>query len=217
MNPKKRKFWAERLNKEKKRLIAQISELETTGLGDTMSDSLGELSVYDNHPADIGDELFERSKDVALRDHAHITLENIEKALDRIEDGTYGYCEDCGRAIPEERLEAVPWTNKCIQCQKKAEAQKVISRPIEEESLKPPFYRSFKDSADYTAFDGEDSLQSVMRFGSSDTPQDIPGAEDYKTLFPNSDGHIGIVDPADAIPSQPQTAKTGRKDRKTEP
>lgn len=216
MNPVKSKVWVERLKKEKEILIAQISELEKTGLGDTMSDSLGELSVYDNHPADIGDELFERSKDLALRDNAHLMLENIEKALKKVEDGTYGYCEDCGRKIPDERLEAIPWANKCIHCQKKSEEEDVTPRPVEEEILEHPFHRSFLDSSDYTGFDGEDSLQSVMRFGSSDTPQDIPGSYDYKVLFPNSNEHSGIVDHADAVPSQLQTSKTSKANKKTE-
>ena len=52
---------------------------------------------------------------------------------------------------------------------------------------------------DSVGFDGEDALQAVMRYGSSDTPQDIPGSHDYKDLFLNSDETAGIVDPADAI------------------
>lgn len=216
MNPEKARVWLKRLQQEKTKLIAQISDIEKTGLGDTMSDSLGELSVNDNHPADIGDELFERSKDLALRDNAHVILENIEKAFEKLADGTYGYCEDCGKRIPDERLDVIPWANKCIHCQEKSEEIDVTPRPIEEEILKPPFHRSSLDSKDYTGFDGEDSLQSVMRYGSSDTPQDIPGTCDYKALFPNSNEHIGIVDRADAIPNQLQTLKTRKANKKTE-
>ena len=52
-------------------------------------------------------------------------------------------------------------------------------------------------------FDGEDALQDVLKYGSSDTPQDLPGTHDYKELFPDSNEHEGIVEKSDAIPAQP--------------
>lgn len=197
------------LEEEKKKLAEEISRIEETGLGDTMSDSLGELSVYDNHPADIGGELFERSKDIALRDNAHLMIEEIESALERIKNGNYGICETCGHDIPIERLEAVPATSQCIGCQKNEE-QNDHSRPIEEEVLAPPFHRTFLDESktDVVGFDGEDALQAVLKYGSSDTPQDIPGTYDYKALFPNSNEHQGIVEISDAIPDENITAHT---------
>lgn len=193
------------LEENKKKLTEEISLLEQTGLGDTMSDSLGELSVYDNHPADIGGELFERSKDIALRDNAHLMIEEIENAIKRIKNGSYGTCEACGCEIPEERLEAVPAASLCIQCQQKSEERDDHSRPIEEEVLAPPFHRTFLDNSesDFVGFDGEDALQAVLKYGSSDTPQDIPGTHDYKALFPNSNEHQGIVEASDAIPDEP--------------
>lgn len=198
------KQFKSRLHEEKNLLINQISRLEETGIGDTMSYSTGELSVYDNHPADIGDELFERSKDIALRDNAHVLLESVEHALKKIANDTYGVCDDCGQTISFERLETIPWASRCIECQQKIDTEDVTPRPLEEESIEPPFHRTFLDSAsfDFVGFDGEDALQSVMRYGSSDTPQDIPGSYDYKALFPNSNEHAGIVDQADAIPDQ---------------
>ncbi|WP_101846396.1 TraR/DksA C4-type zinc finger protein [Halobacillus sp. Marseille-P3879] len=68
----------------------------------------GELSQYDNHPADSGTELYEREKDMALLEHAEQELEDISDALDKIEKGTYGVCEVSGKNIPVERLEALP-------------------------------------------------------------------------------------------------------------
>lgn len=217
MNPETLKKLKKKLYSEKSLVLEQISRLEETGIGDTMSDSVGELSAYDNHPADLGDELFERSKDTALRDNAHIILENIEKALQKIKTGAYGVCEKCGKPIALERLDTIPWVSNCIECQKQAEVEDPTPRPVEEEILEPPFHRTFLDSAafDFVGFDGEDALQSVLRYGSSDTPQDIPGSYDYKALFPNSNEHIGIVDHSDAIPSQPAT-RTSLKKSKTD-
>lgn len=194
-----------RLEHEKKRLQLQISKIESSGLGEAMQGSLGELSVYDNHPADIGDELFERSKDIALRDNENILLAEVKTALNKIHDHSYGFCDKCGQEIASERLEAIPWASQCLKCQQATESTDVTSpRPIEEDLLSPPFERSFLDSGshDFVGFDGEDSLQSVLRYGSSDSPQDIPGTNNYKKLFPNSDEHQGLVEWTDAIPAE---------------
>lgn len=224
LNPETYNRFKKKLEKEKQLILDQISRLEETGVGDTMSDSVGELSVYDNHPADLGDELFERSKDTALRDNAHLILEHIEKALQKFKNDSYGICEKCGSQIGQERLETIPWVSYCINCQRKMETKDPTPRPVEEELLEPPFHRTFLDSAefDYVGFDGEDALQSVLRYGSSDTPQDIPGSYDYKAIFPNSNEHIGIVERSDAIPSQlqdhkPLKQKKNDKTVKTEP
>lgn len=207
MNPKKIVCFAKKLHEEKRRLVAQISRLESTGIGQSVSDSTGELSVCDNHPGDLGSETFERGKDIALKDNAHILLEKVEAALQRISKGTFGYCGKCGKEISLERLEVLPWAYECIECQRHDEVVDPTPRPIEEDLLAPPFHRTFLDSTDFVGFDGEDALQAVMRYGSSDTPQDIPGSYNYKALFPNSNEHQGIVDRADAIPAEPDHVK----------
>ena len=76
-------------------------------------ESMGELSSYDNHPADEGTELYEREKDIALNEHYELELGNIDQALTAMENGTYGKCEICGKEIPLERLEALPNTTYC--------------------------------------------------------------------------------------------------------
>jgi YteA family regulatory protein len=198
----KREELRQKLHAEKNLLIEQIAHLEKSGLDMALGESIGELSVYDNHPADIGGEVFERGKDIALRDNAHIIVEKIEKTLHKIDDGTYEVCSICGEEIPIARLEAIPWASECIECQKKEDTLDLSRRPIEEQALKPPFSRTFLDKthAQFVGFDGEDALQAVLRYGSSDSPQDIPGTHDYQDLFPNSNEHQGIVERTDAIP-----------------
>lgn len=201
MRADKIKYFTERLQQEKKGLLKQLASLESTGLDKALGESIGELSVYDNHPADIGDELFERSKDFALRDNAHILLEDVESAFKKITDGTYGHCDLCGQYISLARLEAIPWANECIDCQRNEDDSNPAGRPIEEQLLTPPFKRTFLDNdpEGSVGFDGEDALQAVMRYGSSDTPQDLPGTHDYEELFPNSDEQRGVVDHTDVI------------------
>jgi RNA polymerase-binding protein DksA len=75
----------------------------------------------DNHPGDVATSLYDRELDYAFEDNVERVLAAIDAALQRIEDGTYGICENGGEQIPAERLEAIPWTTLCIDCKRKAE------------------------------------------------------------------------------------------------
>ena len=63
--------------------------------------------------------VFEQQRDLALRDRSRAELTKVEAALRKVDDGTYGTCESCGKAIAPERLEAIPWTPLCIDCARK--------------------------------------------------------------------------------------------------
>lgn len=188
-----------KLEKLKQTLEAQREVIIKRGT-EPLKESVGELSSYDNHPADLGSETFEREKDLGLRDNANIILMKINDALDKIKKGTYGICDKCGKPISEERLTAVPYSTLCIDC-KKAEEQfgDRHSRPLEEEILKYPFGRSFLDESSQNEFDGEDAWQEVERYGTSNSPQDIPGAIDYKETYVDGDEARGIVEIGDEI------------------
>lgn len=82
-----------------------------------------ELSSVDQHQADIGTETFERSKDLSILDEVEAELAEIEHALQRLDEGTYGTCEACGKTIPDDRLEAMPATRFCVEDQAKAESE----------------------------------------------------------------------------------------------
>ncbi len=87
------------------------------------NDSVSELSSLDQHQADLGTETFEREKDLSILENVEAELTDIEHALARISDGSYGTCEACGRPIGEERLEAMPATRMCLEDQAAAERQ----------------------------------------------------------------------------------------------
>ena len=63
--------------------------------------------------------VFEQQRDLALRDRSRAELEKVDAALRKVEDGTYGACASCGKAIGAERLEAIPWAPLCIDCARK--------------------------------------------------------------------------------------------------
>jgi len=86
-------------------------------------DDLSELSMIDQHQADIGTETFEREKDLAILESIEAELADVEHALRRLDEGTYGTCEVCGTPIDPERLEAVPAARLCREHQAQAELE----------------------------------------------------------------------------------------------
>ena len=83
-------------------------------------DDDGELSsaAGDQHLADHASEMFEREVDDSLEENAEQLVREIDVALARIDAGTYGTCARCGKEIPEERLEAVPYATLCVECRR---------------------------------------------------------------------------------------------------
>ncbi len=176
-----------KLIEEKERLAAQIDFFNRQGLDSEMGESIGELSAYDNHPADIGSEVFERSKDTALRENARLAKEQIERALEKLALGTYGVCDWCGCEIERTRLVAHPQATTCFSCQqltKKGVSKK--DRPVEEEVLGVPFAGKSWDGAGRLAYSGEDAWEDVASYNK--TGDQVPGTG------PGSDGESAAGD-----------------------
>ena len=105
------------LLKERDRLRKEIELIERDiSYADTRAGQ-SELANYDQHPADAGTETFEKEKDLAIRDSLREILGRIDEAMGKIERGTYGECDRCGRQIPKARLNAVPQAIYCVECQ----------------------------------------------------------------------------------------------------
>ncbi len=71
--------------------------------------------------ADLGTDNFEQEFTIGLIENEEDALREIEHALDRIQDGSYGACETCNKRISKERLRVIPFTRHCIECQRKEE------------------------------------------------------------------------------------------------
>ncbi|GIU90872.1 MAG: hypothetical protein KatS3mg010_1971 [Acidimicrobiia bacterium] len=97
-----------RLEAERERISGLIGGLRGEGLDSTEADQVGELAHYDQHPADQGSETFEREKDLSILERLENELAEIEAALERLEQGTYGIDEVTGEPIDPERLDAYP-------------------------------------------------------------------------------------------------------------
>jgi DnaK suppressor protein len=81
-----------------------------------LNQSRSESSSLPIHLADLGSDNFEQELTLSLVGNEKEALDKIEFALERIADGSYGKCEDCGKKIPESRLEAIPYAAVCVQC-----------------------------------------------------------------------------------------------------
>ncbi len=102
-----------RLEEERDRLRKQICQQEVLGK---------EHSGYRNHIADDATDVFEQTKNLALRRNLERLLEQVEDALHRLDEGKYGICKDCGEEISPARLEAIPYATLCIKCQQRRES-----------------------------------------------------------------------------------------------
>ena len=114
-----------RLAEERERLDGLREELAVGGVSRDggEQDSLTELSSYDQHQADVGTETFEREKDFSILEQIEAELADVERALERLDEGSYGTCDACGKAIGEDRLEALPATRFCLDDQSSAERE----------------------------------------------------------------------------------------------
>jgi RNA polymerase-binding protein DksA len=110
------------LEEERGRVKAAIDNIHAEHPG-SISDESGEDAVYDNHLADTATDTYDRELDYTLEENSEHVLTEIEGALRRIEEGTYGRCTNCARQIPEERLEARPYATLCIDCQRHREGR----------------------------------------------------------------------------------------------
>ncbi len=178
---------------EREELEHHLNETSKFGMAEPMGAQLAELSLIDNHPADIGTELFERGKDLALTELLEHQLQKTEAALQRMEQGTYGRCAECGEPIPYERLQALPSADYCMKHVPDDELSK--RRPREEQFLSPAM-RSDMDHDDTTQFDGEDAWQIVESWGNSDSPamSELRDVDDYNELYIESYENEGYVE-----------------------
>ena len=115
-----------RLNEERGRLQRIRDSFGGEGLGDgadAEAATLKDVSAPDQHPADVGSKTFERDKDMSILYGVEAELADMERALRRLDEGTYGRCEACGRRIGAARLQARPAARFCIEDQARSERE----------------------------------------------------------------------------------------------
>jgi RNA polymerase-binding transcription factor DksA len=114
------KLIADRLIKQRERLLL-LREILLKEIHQLTAEACEETPSYSMHPADAATDSFDRDLVLALASYDQEGLYEIDAALRRIEDGTYGVCELTGRPIPWERLEAMPWTRFSVEGERRVE------------------------------------------------------------------------------------------------
>ena len=109
----------QRLEAERAELQEQLTTIEETQFATSQSDISGEVS-FDEENADAGTFTFERERDLSIENNVRDLMGKIDRALSRMDEGTYGICSRCGRPIEKARLKALPYADLCI---KDAQAQ----------------------------------------------------------------------------------------------
>lgn len=111
----------ELLFQKRREILESVSEIEGEALRKSRLDASGDLSSMPIHMADLGTDNFEQEFSLELMDSERKLLTEINDALDRIENGTYGICEGTGKPISKARLEAQPWARYSIEYAKMLE------------------------------------------------------------------------------------------------
>lgn len=104
-----------RLTEERQRFEEDLRNLQAES--DSQKESLQELSVVDQHQADIGTETFEMEKNASIIESLQAQLRDVNEAMQRLDAGSYGLCQTCQKPIGDERLEAIPGARYCLEHQ----------------------------------------------------------------------------------------------------
>lgn len=105
----------------RERLVGKVDFMQGEALKKSRQDASGDLSNVPIHMADVGTDNYERDIMIELIQNGEEGVRNIDTALEKIEEGTFGVCELCAKKINKERLKAVPYAKLCIDCQREEE------------------------------------------------------------------------------------------------
>jgi RNA polymerase-binding transcription factor DksA len=123
MNKHEMKDYKQLLLALRGRLRGDVSAMADAALNKTRSEASGDLSSMPIHMADVGSDNFEQEFTLSLMENDEESLNQIEAALERIEEGVYGVCLECEAKIPKTRLNAIPYTPHCVKCASKLQKQ----------------------------------------------------------------------------------------------
>jgi len=107
--------------KKKEEINEQIRHISNDTLKKSPKEASGDVSSYTYHMADIATDTYDREFNMSLASNERAVLLELEDALKKIEEGTYGICEECHSLIAKARLKAVPHARLCLKCQEKRE------------------------------------------------------------------------------------------------
>ena len=145
---------------EEKRNIKEALDRLGKAPNESMDVYYSELSGYDNHPADMGTELFMKEQEIGMKDKLKNTLREVEESFEDMNNDRYGVCRGCNKEIKEERLELIPYLKTCLECSEELAPPEIYNQRTE--SIAGNYFGTIK--RDHAYFDGEDTLQQVVKY-----------------------------------------------------
>lgn len=127
MNKKDLSVFKKMIIKRKEEILAEIKCLSEDTLKKSQKDASGDISGYTYHMADVATDNYDREFVLGLASNERELLYELDDAVKKIEEGTFGICEECECLIAKTRLKAVPQARLCIKCQEKKEKIKSTS------------------------------------------------------------------------------------------
>ena len=107
--------------KRKDEVVDQIKHISEDTLKKSQKDAAGDISGYTYHMADIATDTYDREFSLGLASNERKVIYEIDDAIKKVEDGTYGICEGCKKLISKTRLKALPYARLCLKCQQSLE------------------------------------------------------------------------------------------------
>lgn len=107
--------------KTKEKVLDEIKHISEDTLKKSQKDAAGDISGYTYHMADVASDTYDREFSLGLASNERQSLYELDDAIKKIEEGTFGICEECKSLISKTRLKAVPFARFCLKCQEKKE------------------------------------------------------------------------------------------------
>jgi len=121
LTKKEKEYFKKLILKQKEELLDEIKHLSMDTLKKSQRDASGDISGYVSHMADVATDTYDREFSLEMATNEHKIIYEIEEALQRLEEGTYGICGECKKPISKVRLKAIPYVRLCLKCQQAKE------------------------------------------------------------------------------------------------
>ncbi len=120
-NKKELDYFRKLILKMKEKIIDEIKHISEDTLKKSQKDAAGDISGYTYHMADVASDSYDREFSLGLASNERQSLYELDDAIKKIEEGTFGICEECKSLITKTRLKVVPFARLCVKCQEKKE------------------------------------------------------------------------------------------------
>jgi len=120
-NKKELDYFRKLILKMKEKILDEIKHISEDTLKKSQKDAAGDISGYTYHMADVASDTYDREFSLGLASNERQSLYELDDAIKKIEEGTFGICEECKSLITKTRLKVVPFARLCVKCQEKKE------------------------------------------------------------------------------------------------